>query len=140
MTERESQLDRITRLIAERIEAGKFKSESEVIELAEMSSGWLSEKRSKASEGKTPGINGATARRLAAVLDISVSELLGEEPAPPDDDEDPERSWAVCAARMLQYSEAAIRLVQTEPPGQSRLYWFMRIEAEAARLRPASRR
>lgn len=138
---KESQLERIERLFARAIARGDFESEAQILEMAELSSGWLSQKRNEfATTGRSPGISGKTARLLATVLKTTVAEVLGEEPSPPDDDVDPERSWAVAAARLMQHSEDAIRIVQAEPPGQSRWYWYRRIEAEDERLSPAARR
>lgn len=144
----EDLVERVTRLIAEAVARGQFKSEAEVIREVGKSTGWWSERKKAQEEATAPGINSNVAVRLAKVLNISLSELFGEEAPPPDDDADSDRSWAVSAARALQFPESAIHAVQAEPAledselssAQRRLYWFHRIEAEASRATPSTSR
>lgn len=140
MSERESVVQRIDRLIAAAIARGEHRSAAQVLIAAGLSSGWLSELRQRVERDPGATITAATASALAAALRVGAAEIYGEEPPPPDNDVFPERSWAVLSARILHYSEAAIGRVRAEP-GQTdwtRLYWFRRIETETERLPPAA--
>jgi Arc/MetJ-type ribon-helix-helix transcriptional regulator len=139
----ERPLDRLLRLMDEAVDRGDFSSRADILRRAGLSSGYLGELRQRDDAAKERGAPPAdmlapTLRALASTLGITVSELSGAEEPPPDDDVDPNRSWAVLAARALLFPETAIRIVQAEPPGGSRWYWFRRIEVESERLAPTS--
>ncbi len=135
---------RIRRLIAERVKAGQFESERQALKAANISASWLANRMHEQRGGAEPSVKESTLRKLAALLGITMEELIGLPSAEdaPLVDLYPGRAWAIVAARALQLPEAAIQTVLREDPGHDpgRLYWFRRIESEAERLRPITGR
>lgn len=136
----EQLVERIRRLIQERVDTGQFESERQALKAAGLSTSWLANRLHQLRNGAVPSVKESTLRKLAALLGITLEELIGV-PAAEDAplvDLYPGRAWAIVAARALQLPEAAIQVVLREDPGHDpgRLYWFRRIESEAERLRP----
>lgn len=136
--------ERVTRLLAKVVADGAYPSATSALEAAELTSGWLGELRKRERvyyanpEGPPPTMRGDKAQALAAVLNVSIGELLGGTP----DELDPaeERLAAVKAARNLQYSEAAIAEIEQRSllPLRDRHRWLEEIE-KAQGGRPAPR-
>lgn len=135
---------RIRRLIAERVKAGQFDSERQALKAAGISGSWLANRLHDVRSGSSPSVKESTLRKLAALLGITLEDLVGVPSAEdaPLVDIYPGRAWAIVAARALQLPEAAVQVVLREDPGHDpgRLYWFRRIESEAERLRPITSR
>lgn len=141
----ESLHERLYRLVAEAVRAGRFESHTDFLKQAGLSSGYFGEQRSRA-ERNAGGAKGDssmridTAQGLAKLLGMTLSQFIGESEGPPIVDIHEGRAWAVNAARNLRFPEAAIQVVlaesRSDDPGM--MYWFRRIEAESERIRPAS--
>jgi hypothetical protein len=131
-------LQRAEQLIEEAVRAGRFNSKTDFLRQAGYSSGYFGERRSAAQKNPDASMGVDTAQKFAAMLGVPVSMLLhpeqGEEP--PLVDKYPGRAFAITAARMLQWPEAAIQVVLRDDPGEDfgRMYWFRRIEAEVERI------
>lgn len=154
---KETLIERVDRLIGEAVAAGTFRSHAQVLIAAGLSSGWLSEgqrrlERFRRGElKKEPTLEVSTAAAIAAALQISIDELVGETERGPSGchDEDPDRAWAVVAARALHMPESAIQAVMSLPPleptsssdesNRRRWWWFKRIEAESSAPSPTKR-
>lgn len=138
----ENTLQRLERLIAEAMRAGRYATRSEFLDTADVSSGYLAEFAKRLSENPGAGMTGKTASKLAAALGVSVQTILTGKDGRHSDlvDVYRERADAIDAARKLKFPEAAIQLVLKEDPGgaPSALYWFRRIEAESERVSPAA--
>jgi hypothetical protein len=138
----ENILQRLERLIAETIRAGRYRNRSEFLEAAKVSSGYLAELGDRLSANPRAGMTGKTAAKLAHALGVNVQTVLTGERGQDSDlvDKYRERADAIDAARKLKFPEAAIQLVLKEDPGgqPSALYWFRRIEAESERVSPAA--
>lgn len=139
---RESAPERVRRLVQEAVDSRRFASVSAVMKAAGLSRSYLAERLNAARGDATAGIGSKPAIALAALLNLSVEELLGTaRPAePPLVDIYPNRAWAVQAARDLDLPEAAVQVVLRQDPGRDlhKMAWFHRIEAEAESLRPSS--
>lgn len=144
MSRPETVVVRLDRLIRAAIERGDYDSPAAVLRAAELSTGWLAELRGRCLQNPSATIRMSTAARLADVLKVGVSALVGGRQrtisATLENDPYPNRGKAVAAARALGLSEGAIGIVQAEDPGndQPRMYWFRRIETEAERHAPAA--
>jgi len=139
----ETLLERIKRLVAEAVRAGRYHSPTDFLNRAGLSSGYFGEFEARVAANPKAGISGKTARRFADLLGVSLETILSGERSeePPYVDVFEERAWAVHAARSLRLSEAAIQLVLKEDPGGAdpgRMYWFRRIESEDERVRPSA--
>jgi hypothetical protein len=138
---KENILQRIRRLVAESVRAGRYPSSTAALRAAGLSTGFFGELSKRLASDPEAGMTDRTAKALAEVLGVDVQTILsGETEASTLVDVYPERSAAVEAARKLQLPEAAIQLVLKENPGgsPSAMYWFRRIESEAERVSPTA--
>lgn len=133
----ENLADRVERLLAQAVRAGRAPSISALLRDHGLSTGLLGELRARLAKDPKAGMTDRTAKRLAEVLGISIQEILAGRSEESDIvDKYRERAAAIDAARSLKLPEAAIQLVLREDPGgtPSEMYWFRRIEAEAERV------
>lgn len=134
-------VDHLEMLIDDAVRAGRFESRAHFLRKAKLSTGYLGSLRKRIETDPDASMTAPVAKRVAAALGMSTDALMGSlEVGSVQDDEYPDRAWAISAARILQFPEVAIQAVLNEDPGRDpgRMYWFRRIEAEAERLRPAS--
>ena len=133
-------------LLSERIDrlvkaTRRYSSEREFLRAAGVSEGYLSQFRAREQRNRDASFNTTQATAMAAELGVSVEDLLGTAPLHDTGERYPGLARAIVAARMLNYSEAAIAAVSKETPDvdPGARYWFHRIEAEDdALLRPAT--
>lgn len=132
--------ERLTRLIQNAVDSGQYKNATAALKACGLTSGYLGELRVRKTPNPSMRLDKAVGVALA--LGVSLFEVTGEAEPPVGDDPDPERAWAVIAARAMQLPEAAIQTVLKEQTGAGdRWYWWLRIETEAAKLgRPPARR
>lgn len=128
--------ERLSRLIQNAVKAGQFRSQTQVLEAAGLSSGYMGELKKRCESDPQAPMTTATAVSLAQALGVSLYDVTGEPQVLADsDDEDPERASAVRAAREMHLPEAAIQAVLRERPGSGdRRYWWLRIETVASQL------
>jgi hypothetical protein len=135
--------DRIRRLVRKAVDDGKFRSSNHFWgpDGCGLSKDYLGNLRSRLKTDPDATVTYESAAKIARALELPVSAVTGrDESQEPITDPYPNRARAVSAARDLQLPEAAIRVIQRENPGHDmpRLSWFLRIQAEAVRLQPAS--
>lgn len=138
----ESVVDRIDRLVKEAVAAGKYKSANQFWSAkgCGLSRSYLPQFRLRLADNPSATLTVDTAAKIAAALGLPVRAITGGNDDPAPTDRYPNRSWAVQAARDLLLSETAIQAILKENHGRdlTRIAWFLRIHAEAERLRPAS--
>lgn len=132
--------DTLSELIDGAVKGGRFKSRREFFRAAGISPGYLTEMQSRVRENPEATITVEMARKISETLGIPITFLLpGGEDLPTDEFE--ERTFAVIAARALQYPEWAIQRVLAEKPDgrPPRSWWFRRIEMESESEPPTAR-
>lgn len=126
---------RLSRLIGQAVKSGQFKNQTQILRAAGLSSGYMGELAQRCAANPQATIQADTAVSLAQALGVSLYDITGEKERPADDDEDPERGWAVSSARIMRLPEAAIQVVLRESPGAGdRWYWWLRIETVARQI------
>jgi len=133
---------RLRRLIAAAVDAGRYKSLGEFLEKNGLSNGAIQELETRLAKDPKASMLPSTARKYATGLSIPIAYILNGD-AQEDDivfDKYPERAQAMRAARGLMIAERAIQAVLREDPGgrPSVMWWFRRIETEEQNAAPTA--
>jgi hypothetical protein len=142
----ETIVDRIRGLVRQAVKDGKFRSANHFWSPEEeggcgLSRAFLANLKFRLKTDPDTMVTFESADKIARALGLPTSTVTGrDESQTPTDDPYPNRARAISAARDLQLSEAAILVIRGEDHGWDlpRIAWFLRIQAEEARLAPAA--